>query len=171
MWHGLTIRQRAKVGDELSRRIRRASPSDARGDCGPGSVWPRRLRARSSGLLRHARRAATRLHEERFRPEPRVESARRRRWSPGRRREGASSRITWAFVPLKPKELTPARRGQRPTSPTRQCGVDRNREFRPRDARIRHLIVRVRRSASCWSDSTTLSSPQAGRRLCAPDWS
>ncbi len=73
---------------------------------------------------------------------------------------GASSRITWALVPLKPNELTPARRGARRAATAGPAAATRDRVSFPGDVR-----ARVRGSAGAAgaaraaATSTTLMTP------------
>ena len=154
----------AQVARQLGAVVGDQAPGAVAGAARPvPAVAPRRP-ATGAGSRREAvghraaasaRSAGVVLRRERHqRPAPR---ARRHR---GRRSSGASSRTTWALVPLKPKELTPARRGRSPRGQGVERGRHRHRQVGPGDARVgRREKCRCGGMASCRSASTTLSSP------------
>ena len=94
----------------------------------------RRRRAAAPSRARAPLRSGARARAARFRCAPKSQdsAAAGRRPLPESPRRGASSRMTWAFVPLKPNELTPADAASRRRS--RAALVDdRDRQIGPVD--------------------------------------
>ena len=132
--------------------------------CAPPPPTPPRPRHRPSSRptpppRRHPLRRLTRHHQRATPPAPADTAT-------GTPTSGACSITTCAFVPPKPNDDTPARRGRRTDRPLLCFGNDFQTQLVERDVRIGRLEVQVRRNVAALHRQHRLDETRdPGRRL------